>query len=185
MAKLKGQLDRLQRVQWALWGIVLAAAAAFYFAGYRPKTQRIADLRLQVESSRGKVESNQAKARSLRELAREVQRLEDKVHGYGRQMPRQPELGEFLGDITRVSQQLALRDWKYEPALPKRGDSYFELPITMHFVGEFANAASFLRQVEELQRLTRVRRLQIKARDRKAGQVEVDVAMNIYFSEGQ
>jgi Tfp pilus assembly protein PilO len=163
---------------------VLAGAAGFYFLGYRPRTERIADLRLSVESSRAKVESNQVKARSLRDLAREVQRLEDRVQGYGRQMPRQPELGEFLGDITRVSQQLSLRDWKYEPAPPKRGDDYFELPISMHFVGEFGNAASFLRQVEELQRLTRVRRLTIKARDRKTGQVEVDVAMNIYFSEG-
>jgi Tfp pilus assembly protein PilO len=165
--------------------VVLAGAVGFYFVGYRPKTQRIADLRLQVESSRARVESNQAKARTLRDLAHEVKRLEEKVQGYGRQMPRQPELGEFLGDITRVSQQLALRDWKYEPAPPKRCDAYFELPISMHFVGEFANAASFLRQVEELQRLTRVRRLAIKTRDRRSGQVEVDVAMNIYFSEGQ
>ena len=185
MSRLKGQLDRLQRVQWALWAVVVACAVGFYLVGYRPKTQRIADLWTAVESSRAKVVGNQAKAHSLRELAREVQRLEDRVQGYGRQMPRQPELGEFLGDITRVSQQLSLRDWKYEPALPKRGDNYFELPISMHFVGEFGNAASFLRQVEELQRLTRVKRLTVKARDKRSGHVEVDVAINIYFSEGQ
>jgi Tfp pilus assembly protein PilO len=87
--------------------------------------------------------------------------------------------------VTQISRRLDLREWKYQPSAPKAGDSYYELPIQMHFEGDFVNSASFLRQVEELQRLTRVKKLTVKGTDRKRGTVEVDVAMNIYFSEGR
>jgi hypothetical protein len=43
---------------------------------------------------------------------------------------------------------------------------------------------SFLRQTEQMQRLTRVKELKLKSSDRadKAGQVEVELSMNIYFA---
>ena len=48
----------------------------------------------------------------------------------------------------------------------------------------FLNACTFLRQTEEMQRLTRVRSISIRSKDGKLGQVEVQMAMNIYFAEG-
>jgi Tfp pilus assembly protein PilO len=83
-----------------------------------------------------------------------------------------------------VSQQLALNDWKYQPGAPKRGEAYFEMPIQMNFVGEFMNVYSFLTEVEHLQRLTRIRKVAIKSKDFKRGIVEVEIGLNIYYSEG-
>ena len=117
-------------------------------------------------------------------MALEVQELETRVRDYDRQFPKQADLGDFIKDMTRVSQQLALREWKYQPGAPKRGDTYFELPIQMNFQGEFLNVYSFLSEVEHLQRLTRIRKLAIKAKDFKTGLVEVEIGLNIYFSEG-
>ena len=110
--------------------------------------------------------------------------LESQVLNYDRQFPKQADLGDFIKDMTRVSQQLALHEWKYQPAAPKRGDAYFELPIQMNFQGEFLNVYSFLTEVEHLARLTRIRKVAIKAKDFRTGLVEVEIGLNIYFSEG-
>ncbi|HEV8377536.1 MAG TPA: type 4a pilus biogenesis protein PilO [Tepidisphaeraceae bacterium] len=163
---------------------VSLAVVLFVFAGYLPARHRLEALHGQIQSKTREVEENQNKARNLPLLALEVQELETRVRDYDRQFPKQAEIGDFIKDITRVSQQLSLRDWKYQPGAPRRGDSYFELPIQMNFQGEFLNVFSFLTEVEHLQRLTRVRKLVIRTKDIKSGMVEVEIGLNIYFSEG-
>ena len=50
-------------------------------------------------------------------------------------------------------------------------------------LGDFANVFSFIRRLEEMQRLTRVKSLSVHCKDGRLGQVDVNLAMNIYFSE--
>ncbi len=184
MRSLTVQITWCRRLQWGLTLGLVLAALLFLLAGYLPAKRRLDALHLQIQSTTREVEEKQNKAQHLPLLAMEVQELESRVRDYDRQFPRQADLGDFIKDITRVSQQLALRDWKYQPAGSKRGDTYFELPIQMNFQGDFVNVFSFLTEVEHLQRLTRVRRLAIKGKDFKTGMVEVEIGLNIYFSEG-
>jgi Tfp pilus assembly protein PilO len=171
-------------MQWLLGAGIACTLATFYVVGYRPAIGRLEVLKLQLQSKQRELEQNQNKARNLPILAFEVQQLESQVRVYDRQFPQQPELGQFIKDITQISQQLALGEWKYQPGAPKRWEGFCELPIQMHFRGDFLNVASFLRQVEDLQRMTRIRRLSVKSKDNKAGAVEVDLGMMVYFSEG-
>ena len=67
--------------------------------------------------------------------------------------------------------------------MPARVEQVRELPIKLQFEGDFTNVYAFLRNVEEMPRMTRVRGMQIKARDREtSGHVQVQLAMNIYFA---
>jgi Tfp pilus assembly protein PilO len=70
--------------------------------------------------------------------------------------------------------------------MPVRSELFDEQPVSLTFEGDFVNVFSFLRQTEEMQRLTRVKELKLRSSDRtgKSGQVEVELSMNIYFSEG-
>src|SRR5258706_3899941 len=184
MRSLSAQITWCRRLQWGLSLGVALGAVIFLFAGYLPAKHRLDALHMQIQSTTREVEEKQNKAQHLPLLALEVQELESRVRDYDRQVPKQDDLGDFIKDITRVSRQLALRDWKYAPVVPKRGDGYFELPIQMNFVGEFVNVYSFLTEVEHLQRLTRVRRVAIKTKDFKSGVGEGEIGLNIYFSEG-
>ena len=184
MRSLSSQITWCRRLQWGMSIGLGLAALLFLFAGYLPAKHRLDALHGQIQSKTRDVEDNQNKAQHLPLLAMEVKDLESQVLNYDRQFPKQADLGEFIKDMTRVSQQLALRDWRYQPGAPKHGDAYFELPIVMNFQGEFLNVFSFLSEVEHLSRLTRIRRLAIKGKDFKTGLVEVEIGLNIYFSEG-
>jgi Tfp pilus assembly protein PilO len=184
MRSLSSQITWCRRLQWGL-GLGLALAVLlFAFAGYLPAKHKLDALHGQIQSKTRDLEASQNKARNLPLLALEVKDLESRVRDYDRQFPKQADLGDFIKEITRVSEQLTLRDWKLAPLPPRRGDAYFELPIQMNFQGEFLNVFSFLTEVEHLQRLTRVRKLSIKNKDAKTGMVEVEIGLNIYFSEG-
>jgi Tfp pilus assembly protein PilO len=184
MQSLNSQIKWCRRLGLGLSIGLAVSVLLFLFAGFLPARRRLEALQGQIQSKTREVEENQNKARNLPLLALEVQELETRVRDYDRQFPKQADLGDFIKDITRVSQQLALRDWKYQPLAPRRGESYFELPIQMNFQGEFLNVFSFLTEVEHLSRLTRVRKLAIKSKDIKTGLVEVEIGLNIYFSEG-
>src|SRR5688572_6426187 len=107
---LQQQIHFYSRVQWALLAFFLVGVVLFYFLGYRPVVNRLDTLKLQIQSKQRELSENQNRARNLPILAFEVQQLESQVQLYDRQFPRQPELGQFIKDITQVSQQLALAD---------------------------------------------------------------------------
>jgi hypothetical protein len=65
----------------------------------------------------------------------------------------------------------------------RRQDLYGEIPIVMSFEGDSSNVFGFVRRLEEMQRLARVKQMTVKAKDGKPGQVDVSLTMNIYFSE--
>jgi len=99
-------------------------------------------------------------------------------------MPKQADLPQFLGEVTQISRTASLRGLDSTHGLPSSSDLFGELPIKLKFTGEFMNVVSFLRQVEGMNRLTRVRDIDIKSTDPKLGLVEVELTMNIYFAEG-
>ncbi len=180
---LQEQIGIWSRVQWAMGIIVLVGAAAFYLLAYRPAAQRLAAANLDIDTKQRALAQSREKARDLPILDREVKDLQKQVHARGKLFPRQPDLGPFIRDLTGISRQLALRDWKYEHGLPKRGKAYYELPIDMKFESDFVSLASFLKHVEGFERMTRVQRLTVKSKDTVRGDVTVQMAMNIYFAE--
>ncbi len=185
MRSLQNQIDWYARAQWTLGIVTAVGLLGFYVMGYRPATRNLAALQRQIELKRQALLTDQDRARSLPAVLREVQRLEQSVRDYDRKFPRQVELGQFIKDLTEISQQLSLQEVRLQPLASKRSDGYCEQPIQLSFQGDFLTVASFLRQVEDLQRLTRIRRLTMKATVGKPGVVEVtDMVSSVYFSEG-
>jgi Tfp pilus assembly protein PilO len=183
MRSLQSNLARLRRTQWVLAGATLLGLAGFYVAVFRPFAGRLDVLTLQIQQKRRELEGSTDKTRQLPILMGQVRDLEVKVQHFERQFPRQPALDLFIRNITDVSQRMNLREWRYQPGAPRRGDAFQELPIQMQFQGDFLAVASFLREVENMPRLTRVKKLSVKAKDGTTGLVEVELSMNIYFSE--
>lgn len=184
MRSLKSQIVRYGRVQWTLAFALALGLTAFYAVGYRPTTRQLDGLTLEIQTKQRDLAQTRFRVRDLPILAAQVQQLEGQVQFFDRQLPREPSLDRFIKDITGVSQELALRDWKFSPGAPVRAENHVEMPIAMQFTGDFLSASAFVRRIEDLQRLTRVKKLNIRTKDSRSGQVEVDMSVSIYFSEG-
>lgn len=187
MTSLRNQLEWCTKAQ-AILGLVLAVLmVGFYFFGYRPNSTKLADLQMQVDHSSGELLKNTAQVKILPAVMAAVKDLQRRLDSQNKQLPRQQEMDRFIGDINKMVRSAQLQKVVVEPALmPIRSPMFAEQPVSLKFEGDFLQVFSFLRQTEEMQRLTRVRELKIKnnSRSSKAGQVEVELSMNIYFSEG-
>jgi Tfp pilus assembly protein PilO len=154
----------------------------FFAFGFRPTWVRQRQLKLDIQHADRELESSRSRAANFLILAGEVKRLENQLLKFNKRLPKTMELPEFINEMTQASQQCNLKP-VFHPQTIKKLDLYSEVPITMTFTGDFVSVFNFLRQMEGLQRLTRVKSLNVKSKDAKLGQVEASLVMNIYYSD--
>lgn len=183
MRTLQTQVGWCRRAKWILAGSTLVLSAAFYLFIYRTNTAREADLRAQIAIKQRELMDNQTKTAIRPYVQLQVNESRLKLARFDKQLPRQDDWGQFLNDITLLREQAGLRDCHIVPTGAKRNDLFVEFPIQVKFEGDFLSVFSFLRQMEQMQRLTRVRDLTIKSKQPGSGIVDVSLAMNIYYTE--
>ena len=180
---IKSQIAWCARAHWVLSILMGVLLVSFILFGWRPAWSRQRQLRTEIDAAARVLDTNQSRASNMSVLMREVARLQSQLARFNKKLPRTAELGEFIREITQVSQQCALYKLVHQPGQIRRLELYSEVPITMNFEGNFNDVFLFLRQMEQMQRLARVKNITVRTRDTKLGTVDVSMAMNIYFSE--
>lgn len=184
MSSLKSQNIWCGRMQVGLLGGVLAFTALFYFGGYRPQNAQLRELSTEISGARRDLGMNSARAQGLPLVVADIAHLRAELADFKR-LPRNLDLGEFVTDITELSRRANLQKLEYSlSGAPQPGEHYTVQPVTLKFEGNFLSVFNFLRQAEDMQRLTRVSSIAIHDADLTSGSVEVDLSMNLYFSEG-
>lgn len=185
MRALRSQAEWCARAQWVL-GISLAVlVVGFWALVYRPSSTKLSDLQMQIDSKQRDLNSNRTRVRILPDVMLAVTEMQARLERFDKKLPKNPDLSTFINDVTAASHQAALRNVAVTPGVYARSDGYAEWPIALKFEGDFASVFSFLRRAEEMQRLTRVKGLKVQGSNAgKPGQVQVELSMNIYFSEG-
>ena len=158
MGSLENQVGRCARLQWALSGLLAAGFCVFYLAAYRPANQRLERLQGRIAGQHDELDANRAQLKSLPGLRNDVTRLRAQLDGLNRRLAIQKSSMRHL-------------------------ELFGEQPIGISFEGDFLSVFNFLRQVEDLQRLIRIKSLTMSTRDPQQGHVDVHVAMNVYFAE--
>jgi Tfp pilus assembly protein PilO len=181
MGNLQNHVRWFIRAQWVLGGLMVALLGVFFLLGYRPQIARLRQLQQQIAQSQYELRESQVKTKALPAIASEVKNLRQQLDA-SKQLPARQELPQFLKDVTALGQACSLHPFTFKQGIPARGELFCELPINLSFEGDFIDAFNFLRHTEEMQRLTRVRDMSIKAKDGQTGRVEVQVSMNIYFA---
>jgi Tfp pilus assembly protein PilO len=162
---------------------MLTMVVGFYLFGYRPASMRMASMRQEIEIKQRELKDIQQRTQIRPLVEQTVNERRRKLERFDKKLPKQQDFGAFYNDITFLGRQSALSKCSVEPAaVPQRNDRFVELPIDLRFEGNFLNVFSFLRQIDQMQRLTRVQNLKVTSKG-NAGQVEVQLSMNIYYAE--
>ncbi len=184
---LRLKLDLYGKAQTAMGVGLVVVLLGVYVLGLRPAGNRAVALAIETEKKQTEFQAAELRARDLAAVEAEVDKLKARLDRFDRRLPSQresgQELGQFMRDITHISQQGSIQKITAVPGAPKKSDLFSELPISLKFEGDFLSVYSFLQQTEAMQRLTRVRSLSLKARDTKRGQVDVQVSMNLFFAD--
>jgi len=182
MRTMQSQIMWCARMQKALAFLVCTMLLTFYFFSYRPETARLAELKAATVAHTQELYANQVAASARNEIAARNERLRQELDRI-KKPSKQTELADILKELQIFGDQSSLRKFdKKIPPLPIRGELYVEQPVTLSFEGDFVNIFNFLRSVDEMHRLTRMRSLSLKSKDLTGNRVQAEVALNIYYA---
>jgi Tfp pilus assembly protein PilO len=181
---LKQQIVWSKHVQWMIAGVAVCGMAACYFFSYRPNTQRLTELRTNIATAEQSLARNEEAARDLDAIKGDVRRLREQITR-SRQLPPQEDLPKFIREISDLSRGVSLQRFEYKPEPTRRRELCGESPIALTFTGKFPDVTAFLRQAEEMPRMLRTRKLQLRSRDGKTGEVDVQVLMSIFYADAK
>jgi Tfp pilus assembly protein PilO len=170
------------RARWVMGGLMAFSAAMFYLTWWRPAARIQDGLAADIAQARAELQELQSQSANLTSLEKEVYRLQADVEPLTRKLPKQADVAGFIREMGKISQQSAIKKWDCKQGGVAKLDSMSELPITMNVEGDFFSIYGFLKQAEEMQRLTRVHFLKL-TKDQNTGQMQATVEMGLYFSE--
>jgi Tfp pilus assembly protein PilO len=182
--RLTRQIPMFAKVQYALSAGMVAALVIFYFGVYRPQQAQIDSFDGQSKAKKLELANDLSQTGKLPHAEIELRNLKARLAGF-KKLPVDPQIGQFDRDINQAVQRADLQKLVELPGTARRDELYFEQPIVLTFQGDFTSVYSFIRDLEDMERLTRVREVTMSGIDSKTGTVNVSLEVNIYYSGGR
>jgi type IV pilus assembly protein PilO len=151
----------------------------------KPANENLARERVRMETQRAKLqELAQAKAAS-EDLNASLEEMERAIREFESKLPPSSEIHTMLENVTLIAQRQGLTP-KTIRALPSKNNrGYIEQPLEMEVHGNFNSYYSFLLELERLDRITKIRKMELKKKNNAEGQTEAKFVMSIFFQNSQ
>src|SRR5271170_745030 len=164
MPLLKTQIRWFARIQQTVIAGLLLTAVGFYALAYRPETNRLQNLETRIGQNERELTTAQSQARVLPLVQADINRLNATLADF-KKLPANPgDLGQFEVEMATLARRYNLHglsiNWQ---GTPGRDEQFYELSISLKFDGDFRDVYSFLCEIENLSRLTRVKKMVVKS----------------------
>jgi Tfp pilus assembly protein PilO len=127
-------------------------------------------------------------AADIRAEARDVRRQIDEAQArnvrLAARVPMAPQEADFLGQMTALAHQVELEIHDYRPGVVRLLEKHGEMEVQFNAQGTYRALCQFLHRTEELPRLCRITRLEIKA-PQTGDKTQIDITLLIYFAREQ
>jgi Tfp pilus assembly protein PilO len=181
-SKLKKQEQgdyRLQKIM--AFGFVMLVAAAYALI-YQPTATARASALESAQRTRTQLEESRDRASALDTVRTEVAKLERKLTRY-KPLSSPSDLPQFHGQLSSLDTRLSLRKYSLNLDPPESANGYREWKAQITFEASFDQTMEFLRQIESIDRLTRVRSVTLDAPAVYNGLLDVKVNLSLFSSE--
>lgn len=159
---------------------VLSASGAFLCLVTLPQIQRLTEATALLEASEVELSGGLSSDQIAPHLQRELDQLAAQAARFEQQIPAQEALGMFLEAVARSAEEHKLRADTIEPGQPLRSQQVASLPIRLKVRGAFPELHAFIRDVEQLPRLTQIERFKVTLDPEQPGVVAADVELRIF-----
>ena len=166
--------------------LLLAMQIAAYLFMFKPLNERKDQV---VHDTQQKQEQLSALSTALartKDLPGDIEKLQKAIAFLEAKLPQEKEMDGVLREVWQIAEKNGLNTKSVRSLKPVQSASYSEQPIKMIIVGSFSPGFfNFLRDVEQLPRLTRINEMHLVADEKNSGVVVAEVVLTIYFEAGQ
>ena len=169
---------RKQIVICVLAGAVIGGFLLFRYIPLRKRVKAVEQAKAAqaLTIAKASVESKQ-----LPILEEQLLKLQAKVANYQTTVPVQRDLGEFLRKIADLMKEHNLKEQVLAPGNEMQADELRCIPIDMQGKGKLAQIFEFCKQLQRLDRLVRIERVELVNDNGFSGEVSMQTKAVIYY----
>ena len=133
-----------------------------------------------METMRAKLNELEQATAAAKDLAAQLQKIEEAIEAFESKLPPSSEIHTVLENVTLIAQRHGLTPKSIRTQKNKNNRGYIEQPLAMELHGNFNSYYAFLLELEQLDRITKIRELKLEKSDQE-GQTEATFVMSIFF----
>ena len=151
----------------------------------KPANESLAQQRIQMETKRAKLRELAQETAASEDLNLRLVEMEKAIQEFESKLPPSSEIHTVLENVTLIAQRHGLTPKTIRAMKSKDNRGYIEQPLEMEVHGNFSSYYAFLLELERLDRITKIRKLELKKKTDKEGQTEAKFVMSIFFQNSQ
>jgi type IV pilus assembly protein PilO len=166
--------------------LLLALPVAAYMFSFEKLITKTAALDRDTMQREEKLKQLETATRYIDDLGVEIDRLTTAITDFQQRLPEQQELEVILKQVWETATKHRLAQRSVRTSKTTQTQYYTESPIAMVIVGDFDGYYSFLLDLENLPRITRVPKMKLKkVGGMSDGEIQADMTLNIFFDNEQ
>jgi len=161
--------------------LLMAIPVGAYFWVFKPADENMKAQQKALAAKVQKLENLKKALKNIKDLDAEVKQLSEAVAFFESKLPARHEIHKVLEQVTKIADQHQLETRLFKTLPTKPFANYNEQPIQMEIYGDFDAYYQFLLDVEKLQRITKIHKMELKKDDKNEGAMSAKFTMSIFF----
>jgi type IV pilus assembly protein PilO len=162
-------------------GVLLAMPISSYWFVFKPRNEQITQARKEIEHKELLLDKLRKASAQSEDLARENEAILREIELVQSRLPSDKEVDVILRQVAELATENNLKLERVRAGRAITANSYMEQPLEMLITGNFDNYYSFMLDLEQLKRITRLPQMKLKAAREQNGQMEAEFTLSIYF----
>ena len=169
-------------VRKTIFFILLVGISYFAYAYMiKPANRHLTQQKLALENKLQKLSELENASVAVSDLGEQLEELERAVTFFESKLPPESQIDRVLEQITVIAQKQGLQPKTILSLKRKNCNGYIEQPLRMELYGNFSSYYSFLLALERLDRITRIRELELKKDPTEEGVATANFIVSIFF----
>lgn len=164
-----------------LFGAAVLMVSGFVLFRYLPLRERMATVDRTKAAERKAVNDDVMQGRLLPVLEEQTRNLSESIGDYEAKIPRQRELGTFLGRITDLMNEHNLKEQVVTPGSEAKSDELNCIPVDIQCKGNLAQMFEFFKGLQSLERLVRIEQIKLSNDADFSGELRLETRAVIYY----
>ena len=114
-------------------------------------------------------------------LSDQLDQLKQAVMFFEDRLPPKSQIHKVLEQVTIIAQEQGLKPKMIRTLQKKSSNDYIEQQLKMELAGDFNSFYSFLLELEQLQRIVKVRKLKLIKDKSLNGEISADCIVSVFF----
>jgi len=161
----------LKKKVYALIALLFVPIGIFYFFIYKPNTESIKKIELQVQNSNEELKKIRKSARDLPKHQQELEKTQTEFESTSALLPKSQEIPNLLRNISDRGKNAGLDFLSFVPGAEIPKDFYAEIPIDIKIKGPYHNLGVFLDAVSKLERIVTVNNIKTENPEQDSGEI--------------